>query len=40
MKTGEPSIDKILDAFNSTLIIILNKHAPLKKIRFKTQPHP
>ena len=30
----------MLDAFNSTLCTILNKHAPLKKIRVKTQPHP
>ena len=40
MKTEGPSVDKMLDAFNSTLSTILNKHAPLKKIRVKTQPHP
>ena len=40
-KTEDPSVDKMLDAFNSTLSTILNKqHAPLKKIRVKTQPHP
>ena len=40
MKTEDPSVDKMLDSFNSTLSTILNKHAPLKKIRVKTQPHP
>ena len=40
MKTEDPCVDKMLDAFNSTLSTILNKHAPLKKIRVKTQPHP
>ena len=29
----------MLDAFNITLSIILNKHAPLKVTRVKTQPH-
>ena len=40
MKTEDPSVDKMVDAFNSTLGTILNKQAPLKKIRVKTQPHP
>ena len=40
MKTKDPSVDKMVDAFNSTLSTILNKHALLKKIRVKTQPHP
>ena len=40
MQTEDPSLDKMLNAFNSTLSTILNNHAPLKKIRVKTQPHP
>ena len=40
MKTEDPSVDKMLHAFNSTLSTILNKHALFKKIRVKTQPHP
>ena len=40
MKTGDLSVDKMLDAFNNILSITLNKHAPLKKTQVKTQPHP
>ena len=40
MRTEELSVDKMLDAYNNTLSITLNKHAPLKKTRVKTQPHP
>ena len=40
MRTEELSVDKILDAYNSTLSVTLNKHAPLKKTQVKTQPHP
>ena len=40
MKTEDPSVDKMLDAFNSNLSTPLNNHAPSKKIRVKTQPHP
>ena len=40
MRTEELSVDKMLDAYNNTLSIPLNKHAPLKKTRVKTQPHP
>ena len=40
MRTEELSVDKMLDAYNSTLSITLNKHAPLKKTRVRTQPHP
>ena len=40
MRTEELSVDKMLDAHDNTLSITLNKHAPLKKTRVKTQPHP
>ena len=40
MRTEELSVDKMLDAYNNTLSKTLNKHAPLKKTRVKTQPHP
>ena len=40
LRTEELSVDKILDAYNNPLSITRNKHAPLKKTRVKTQPHP
>ena len=40
IRTEELSVDKMLDAYNNTLSITPNKHAPLKKTRLKTQPHP
>ena len=39
MKTEDPSVDTMLDAFNSTLSTILNKHAPLKKIHESKHNH-
>ena len=40
MKTEDPSVDKMLGAFKSTLSTILNKHAPLKKYNSKHNPIP
>ena len=40
MRTGDLSVDKMLDALKNILSITLNKHAPRKRTRVKTQPHP